>query len=167
MFRCNLPLALLAEWPGSFMCHCSNMGWIGHQRSQHINSAEENSLAAPGGTRTHNLSVTSLALHQTAIPTPWKVSNHYRHQDTHVVFIVNLVLVFNFFNLTSTGSVTCTYPLTHEPPSARFKNKVLMICTLPKEKYPSTKHQSNHFQMWKIHSIAKLTSLHSSTAAGW
>ena len=26
MFRCNLPPALLAEWPGSFMCHCGNMG---------------------------------------------------------------------------------------------------------------------------------------------
>ena len=23
-FRCNLLLALLAEWPGSFACHCSN-----------------------------------------------------------------------------------------------------------------------------------------------
>ena len=27
MFRCNLPLALLAEWPGSFMCHCGNT-WV-------------------------------------------------------------------------------------------------------------------------------------------
>ena len=26
MFRCNLPPALLAEWPGSFTCHCSNTG---------------------------------------------------------------------------------------------------------------------------------------------
>ena len=26
VFRCNLPLALLAEWPGSLMCHCGNMG---------------------------------------------------------------------------------------------------------------------------------------------
>ena len=26
MFRCNLPSALLAEWLGSFMCHCSNTG---------------------------------------------------------------------------------------------------------------------------------------------
>ena len=24
--RCNLPSALLAEWSGSFMCHCSNTG---------------------------------------------------------------------------------------------------------------------------------------------
>ena len=30
MFSCNLPHALLAEWPGSFMCYCSNTGveWI-------------------------------------------------------------------------------------------------------------------------------------------
>ena len=26
MCRCNLPPALLAEWPGSFTCHCRNMG---------------------------------------------------------------------------------------------------------------------------------------------
>ena len=26
MFRCNLPPALLAEWLGSFKCHCGNMG---------------------------------------------------------------------------------------------------------------------------------------------
>ena len=26
MFRCNLPSALLAEWLGSFTCHCGNMG---------------------------------------------------------------------------------------------------------------------------------------------
>ena len=26
VFRCNLPPALLAEWPGSFMCHCGYMG---------------------------------------------------------------------------------------------------------------------------------------------
>ena len=24
VFRCNLPPALLAEWPGSFTCHCGN-----------------------------------------------------------------------------------------------------------------------------------------------
>ena len=26
MFRCNLPPALLAEWPRSFTCHCNNKG---------------------------------------------------------------------------------------------------------------------------------------------
>ena len=26
MFRCNLPPALLAEWPGSFKCYCGNTG---------------------------------------------------------------------------------------------------------------------------------------------
>ena len=26
VFRCNLPSALLAEWPGSFTYHCGNMG---------------------------------------------------------------------------------------------------------------------------------------------
>ena len=26
VFNCNLPPALLAEWPGSFMCYCSNVG---------------------------------------------------------------------------------------------------------------------------------------------
>ena len=26
VFRCNLPPALLADWPGSFTCHCGNTG---------------------------------------------------------------------------------------------------------------------------------------------
>ena len=26
VFRCNLPPALLTEWPGSFTCHCQNTG---------------------------------------------------------------------------------------------------------------------------------------------
>ena len=26
VFRCNLPPALLAKWPGSFMCYCGNKG---------------------------------------------------------------------------------------------------------------------------------------------
>ena len=26
VFRCDLPLALLAEWLGSFACHCGNTG---------------------------------------------------------------------------------------------------------------------------------------------
>ena len=26
VFRCNLPPALLTEWPGSFTCHCGNTG---------------------------------------------------------------------------------------------------------------------------------------------
>ena len=38
MFSCNLPSALLAEWPGSFMCSCDNMGveriprWVSTER---------------------------------------------------------------------------------------------------------------------------------------
>ena len=35
MFRCNLPPALSAEWPGSFICHCGMMRWNGLWISQH------------------------------------------------------------------------------------------------------------------------------------
>ena len=31
MFSCNLPPALLAEWPGSFTCYCDNSAWNGYQ----------------------------------------------------------------------------------------------------------------------------------------
>ena len=31
MFKCNLPSTLLAEWPGSFMCHCGNTEWNVHR----------------------------------------------------------------------------------------------------------------------------------------
>ena len=37
VLRCNMPLALLAEWPGSFTCHCSSMcsNRNGHWMSRH------------------------------------------------------------------------------------------------------------------------------------
>ena len=35
-FSCNLPPALLAEWPGSFTCYCGNTWWNGYRnKSQH------------------------------------------------------------------------------------------------------------------------------------
>ena len=45
MFRCDLPLALLAEWPGSFTCHCGNMvvEWTLH-KSQHTNLTLEKKI---------------------------------------------------------------------------------------------------------------------------
>ena len=50
LFRCNLPPALLAEWPGSFTCHCGNTGveWT-MNKSQHTKLIQEKkiSLAAP------------------------------------------------------------------------------------------------------------------------
>ena len=50
VFRCNLPPALLA--------------------AHKVNTGEEISPAAPAGIRTRNLSITSTALYQRAIPTP-------------------------------------------------------------------------------------------------
>ena len=46
MFRCNLPPELLAEWLGSFTCHCSK------------HSGEKNSSAIPAGIWTCNISIT-------------------------------------------------------------------------------------------------------------
>ena len=56
--KCNLPPALLAEWPGSFTCHCGNIGVERtSNKSQHtVNSGEENFPASPAGIRTRNLS---------------------------------------------------------------------------------------------------------------
>ena len=58
MFSCNLPAALLADWPGSFTCYCGNTGVerIPKQESaQKVDPGEENSPAAPAGIRTRNL----------------------------------------------------------------------------------------------------------------
>ena len=61
-FRCNLPLALLAELPGSFTCHYGNTG-VGRtpNMSQHTKLTLEKKIfrAAPAGIRTCNLSITS------------------------------------------------------------------------------------------------------------
>ena len=44
-FRCNLPPALLAEWPGSFTCHCSNpdLEWTPN-KSQHAKLTPEKKI---------------------------------------------------------------------------------------------------------------------------
>ena len=66
----NLPSALLAVWPGSFTCYGSNTGWIDTkwESAPKVNSAEENSPAAPARTRTCNLLITIPRLWQPAIP---------------------------------------------------------------------------------------------------
>ena len=61
----NEPSALWAEWPGFFTCYGSNTGVkrIPTQESaQKVNPGEENSPAAPAGTRTRDLPITSPAL---------------------------------------------------------------------------------------------------------
>ena len=81
MFRCNLPPALLAEWPGShahrqfdtsyrLLITEVTRGWNRHRiESAHkVNSGEENYPAASAGIRTRNLSITSLALLPTSCP---------------------------------------------------------------------------------------------------
>ena len=59
VFRCNLPPALLAEWLGSFMCHCGKKGVEWHQNKvQHMFTLEKKILLLhlPG------FKLTSLAL---------------------------------------------------------------------------------------------------------
>ena len=48
MFRCNVPPALLAEWLGSFTCHCSNMGvkWT-LNKNQHTELTLEKKILLP------------------------------------------------------------------------------------------------------------------------
>ena len=48
VFRCNLPPALLAEWPGSFTCHCGNMGVKRTpNKSQHTQLTLEKKILPP------------------------------------------------------------------------------------------------------------------------
>ena len=48
MCRCNLPSALLAEWSGSFTCHCGNTGVERTpNESQHIKLALEKNILPP------------------------------------------------------------------------------------------------------------------------
>ena len=48
MFRYNLPPALLAEWPGSFTCHCGNEGVErAPNKSQHTKLTLENKVLQP------------------------------------------------------------------------------------------------------------------------
>ena len=48
MFRCNLPPALLAEWPESFTCHCGNTGADRTlKKSQHTKLTLEKKILPP------------------------------------------------------------------------------------------------------------------------
>ena len=49
VFSCNLPPALLAEWPGSFTCYRGNTGgWNGYRnKSQHRKSTLEKKILPP------------------------------------------------------------------------------------------------------------------------
>ena len=48
MFKHNLPPALLAKWPGSFMCHCGNKGveWT-PSKSQHTKLTQKKKILPP------------------------------------------------------------------------------------------------------------------------
>ena len=49
MFRCNLPPALLTEWPGSLTCHCGNTGVERTpNKNQHKKLTLENKILPPG-----------------------------------------------------------------------------------------------------------------------
>ena len=79
MFSCNLPPALLAEWPGSFTCYCGNTGVERIPKlesAQKVDPGEENSPAAPTGIR--DLSVTIQRSNHWAIPVP--IYNHMQHE---------------------------------------------------------------------------------------
>ena len=36
MFSCNMPPALLAEWPGISACYCNNIGWNGYRNKSQL-----------------------------------------------------------------------------------------------------------------------------------
>ena len=86
VFRCNLPPALLTEWPGSFTCHCGNTGVERTpNKNQHtkLTMQKKNSPAAPAGIRTRNLSITSPVFYQQATPAP-QLINLYRFGQCHM-----------------------------------------------------------------------------------
>ena len=66
VFSCNKPPAILAEWPGSFACHCGSTrcGTDTETRvSTEVNFREDTSPAAPVEDRTRNLPIASPALY--------------------------------------------------------------------------------------------------------
>ena len=132
VFSCNLPLATLAEWPGSFTSYCGNT-WVERipklKSAQKVDPVEENSPAAPAGTRTHDLSITSPAdaipLSCTCSPCMilWLLiltvsrSNNKMYTQalrwTHrivntVIVYAHLVLLHNFLHDWLEASASCT-----------------------------------------------------------
>ena len=99
MFRCNLPPALLAEWPGSLTCHC---GYTGVEqtpnKSQHtkLNSWEENSPTTPARIQTHNLSIMSPVLLPTSCPRSLCQNLFIKHKIWDFEFLSNCSILNKF-----------------------------------------------------------------------
>ena len=99
MFSCNLLPALLAEWPGSFLCTTAVIrGW---NKYQNIYPGED-SPAAPAGTQTHNLSITSLALTTELSPLP---------NQANVAMCISVCSVALSLMMTFSGCVGCKHYL--------------------------------------------------------
>ena len=98
VFRCNLPPALLTEWPGSFTCHCRNMG-MEWGSAHKVNSEEVHSPIAPAGTWTCNLSILSLPLSPTSYPGPWRTDsteiNDWHWRSSHPGGLIALKLMID------------------------------------------------------------------------
>ena len=78
VFRCNLPPALLVEWPGCFMCHCGNMGVErAPNRSQYTKLTLEKKLLPPllPGFELATFRSRVRSSYQRAIPAP----HHWNH----------------------------------------------------------------------------------------
>ena len=73
VFRCHLPPALLAEWPGSFTCHYGNTGLEqASNKSQHTKLSLEKKILPPGFELATFRSRVRCA-YQQAIPASWPV----------------------------------------------------------------------------------------------
>ena len=69
VFNCNLPPALLAEWPGSFTCYCSRWWWNGYQsKSLHRKCPRTRKFCCSCWDTTQDLFITSPMLKPLSCP---------------------------------------------------------------------------------------------------
>ena len=113
MFRCNLPPPLLAEWPGSFTCHCGSTGMEQtHNKSHKVHSGEVHFPVVPARIRTRNLSIKSLVLLPTSYPGSQLIRTDYLSKILDQLISIFVATLNN--SCTITGLLQCSiFSLCH------------------------------------------------------
>ena len=144
MFSCNLPPALLAEWPGSFMSYCCNTGWT-HTEIRVSTGSWPWMRKFPARIWSFNLLITSPVLYHWAIPTPGDKATALCWQ-TGWCLAMSVLSPFQYFtnsNTHPTGQWKKQFPLVGE------RNSSTHHWTKPRTQLGSTNNYS------KFHSLVE------------
>ena len=148
MFSCNLPPALLAEWPGFFTCYCGNTGVerIPKNKSQHRKSTLEKKILPPfqQGFEPATFQSRVRCSNHWAIPAPcWMICWSLLYSAilrSHVILHEWIAIYSAFLNIHRSGVLTALARLVPHETAAISARSVYTIqpCTMSLHAKPHT-----------------------------